>query len=306
MARGLRIGVTILLLLGIAVLSEVLFFQGTSVYKRFFVAPCSEPLAYRIGTIDARFHTDTAAVRASLESAAGVWNSAAGKEVLVYAPLDERAVTVNFVYDERQESVAVSEQIDSQKSSLDIQRSTITELEARYDALESAYTAAQAAFEKKFEAYQADVQRANASGGASSQEYRRLTNVSASLKVEEEKLNKQVSELNSLANSIKSRVGVFNQSVRAVNSAVNSFNAATDQDFDAGKYVRTATSTRISIYYFDSEAQLTLEATHEFGHALGLGHNDNPDSVMYPYAKTQKSVLSLEDIAALKVACKLK
>ncbi len=305
MTKGLRIGVTILLLLVIAVMGEVLFFQGTSAYKRFFTKPCAEPLPYRIGTIDTRFHTDQATVERALEQAAGVWNTAAGKQVLTYAPGNPDAIPVNLVYDERQQSVALSEQIDSQKDRLDTQRSSIKELESSYDTLEKNYTAAKAAFDTKFAEYQQDVQRANSRGGATPDEYRRLNATSASLKAEEQALNAQVSELNSLASTIKSRVGMFNQSVNAVNDAVQTFNASADQDFDAGKYVRNATSTRITIYYFDTVPALTLEVTHEFGHALGLDHNSNPDSVMYPYAKTQKLVLSSEDIAALKQVCRM-
>jgi hypothetical protein len=40
-------------------------------------------------------------------------------------------------------------------------------------------------------------------------------------------------------------------------------------------------------------------ALHEFGHALGLGHSDNPDDVMYPYYR-QVTHLSPGDIASVR------
>ncbi|MGO9139739.1 MAG: matrixin family metalloprotease, partial [Syntrophales bacterium] len=42
---------------------------------------------------------------------------------------------------------------------------------------------------------------------------------------------------------------------------------------------------------------------HEFGHALGLKHNDNPQAIMYRLMQSDSLNLAPDDIAALKERC---
>lgn len=42
---------------------------------------------------------------------------------------------------------------------------------------------------------------------------------------------------------------------------------------------------------------------HEFGHALGLVHNQTPHTLMYRLLQIREPVLSPEDIAQLKARC---
>lgn len=76
--------------------------------------------------------------------------------------------------------------------------------------------------------------------------------------------------------------------------------------YEKGYFYNKRGTKLINIFEADTHADLVHTLAHEFGHALSVGHNSDPDSIMYPRNASDVSdvlAVSAADLAALKKAC---
>ena len=110
----------------------------------------------------------------------------------------------------------------------------------------------------------------------------------------------------SQADEISALIVKYNLLVDRVNANIGTINQTANKEFEEGTYISDASGARIDIYEFSDEAKLIRVLAHELGHALGLDHNSNLDSIMYAMNQSSNMILTADDVQALKMKCNLK
>ncbi|HQG30605.1 MAG TPA: matrixin family metalloprotease [Deltaproteobacteria bacterium] len=272
-------------------------------------SPCRQPLTYRIGSVDPRFGLSSKDVSEAIREAAAVWNRASGRDLF----REERKgdIVVNFIYDYRQEAAdklkGISGEIGTTKSSYDA-------LNARFKNLEAEYKQKQAALSTDIDAYNERMSDFNAKseaaasrkGGVPEGVYRELRQEKEALDSEYENLQTRQKELNDMADTLNSMVVIINEMAADLNLNVTKYNRAGERlrdEFSEGLYEKKNGRQSITIFHFTNRTRLVRVLAHELGHAMGIGHNNNPRALMYRMNQSDTLELASEDIASLKAFC---
>lgn len=269
--------------------------------------PCDQPLLYSVGSVDPRFEISAEEFQKEIAEAEKIWENEIGINLFEYAPAG--AVKVNLVFDERQEISRESEVLNRELEKLSF---NVDSLDDKYAHLEKDYAkktaefeAAVKKYEKKQEVYNEDVSYWNSQGGAPEAEYQKLQSESEELEDDYEKLNKKRKAINKLAKEINALAEKEGRIVSDYNRKINTYKNkyGESREFEKGVY----NGQEINIYQFNETNDLRLVLAHELGHALGIGHTENPESLMF-YLMAEQDVkipeLSSEDIQAVNNICR--
>ncbi len=285
-------------------------FAGVSLFALYTLAaphlapPCEQPIEYVIGEVDARFGISEATLRTSLQNAAAVWNEAAGR-VVVTASDDGKGMPVHLLYGDEQRAAQLGNTIDAEQAAYDAKKAELADMKETFASLRRSYVAQQNAYERELDAYEADIRYWNERGGAPPAEYQELQQRSRDLDRDRDALNADADEVSAYSARINTEVEELNALARKINAKVNVYNESAGDDFDQGNFVSDRDGKRIYIYEYTDRADLERVLAHEFGHALGIGHVENPNSIMYSFNIGEGLDLTEEDQLALTSACRL-
>lgn len=131
-----------------------------------------------------------------------------------------------------------------------------------------------------------------------------VANQYATLKKQYDALNARGLATKDMYDELQSLYNQYEALRKKINADVAQGQALPQGSVEEGLYTSDKNGTRITIYAFQSGAELTRTLTHEFGHALGLEHVANAASIMYPSNSASQSLdLTAEDRAELARAC---
>ncbi len=270
--------------------------------------PCQRPILYSIANLDPRFGLTKTELLNDIGLAEKIWESPINKQLFEYSPSGD--LKINFIYDYRQKATDALRKIGLV---INDDQSTYNALKAKYDLLVASYNQEKAQLVTLTTTYNADksayeqaVNYWNGQGGAPKAEYNALEQKRIDLNNQVAVINQVESSLNASVDTINSAGIILNKLIATLNLQVSTYNtvgASTGKEFNEGEYVSDASGTAINIFQFNDTNQLVRVLAHELGHALGLGHLNNPKAIMYYLNEGMNEKLTADDLAALKKAC---
>jgi len=245
------------------------------------------PLRYQIADLDPRLNITQQQMIELSQQAAAIWAKDTGQHYFVYDP--EASFVIHLVFDQRQvRSMKRSENLNQleqeQQHWLD-QNQQLQHLKQSVARSETQLELQKIDYQNNQQKYQQVVQNLKAST-KNQKQIARLEQQQHTLQQQSVDLEAKIAEHNQLVRQFNRQTEQSKQLHQQLTESVAAFNQTfKPQILHKGQFH----GQQIFIYEFSSMDDLRLTLAHEFGHALGLKHTQDPKSLMYPRIKEQNA-----------------
>ncbi|ENW18422.1 matrixin family metalloprotease [Acinetobacter haemolyticus] len=247
--------------------------------------PFDTRLRYRIAEVDPRFKLSLEQVQEISHQAAQIWKDGTGKDYFVYDPNAQLAI--HLMYDQRQ---IESEQRRAHLSQLEFNQQQWRDKKKQLDHIEQELVETKQSLSLKRQQLDQQIQQYN--------QEKKNAHLNLMTGAYQQHLQQKQQNLQYNVDALKQEITNFNQKINNLNQKVDELNALDQQLHDAVKEYKQRfqphlfhkglfNGKQIIIYEFESKDDLRLTLAHEFGHALGLQHTDDPKALMHPILKEQ-------------------
>ncbi len=268
------------------------------------VSPCVQPMGYKVGKFDPQFNLSREKFFQITRDAIAVWEEAAGTSLFTNDPVNG-TLTLNLVYDERQATTVslgyLALEIENTKQAAESTRLSYEKEKVSYINESEIFNKGAMEFQQRYSNYNEKVKAYNDKGGATKEEYDVMMLELDTLKKEAEAFEAKRLVLNKEMESINSKVKRYNELIEYVNGLIRKSNSIGSRTFTEGRFVPSINT--IDIFQYSDETKLRRVLIHELGHALGIGHVENVQSIMYSFNSGTSTSLSEEDKQALRESC---
>ncbi|WDZ51213.1 matrixin family metalloprotease [Acinetobacter vivianii] len=245
------------------------------------------PLHYRIADLDPRLNITQQQMIELSQQAAAIWAKDTGQNYFVYDP--EASFVIHLVFDQRQvRSMKRSENLNQleqeQQHWLD-QNQQLQHLKQSVARSETQLELQKIDYQNNQQKYQQAVQNLKAAT-KNQRQIARLEQQQHTLQQQSVDLEAKIAEHNQLVQQFNRQTEQSKKLHQQLTESVAAFNQTfKPQILHKGQFH----GQQIFIYEFSSMDDLRLTLAHEFGHALGLKHTQDPKSLMYPRIKEQNA-----------------
>ncbi len=272
---------------------------------------CDVPIDFHLDAVDDRFDLDRDTVRQAIRDAVAMWEHASASTL--FRESDDGGMAVRLEYDERQASAQSRREerrelerlettLEDRQEALRRDHEALNENIRAFEQEQSDYNARRRAHEESVAAWNAGrIEQTPDNRAALERERSALQSARAELSEARATLEQRQEQLQARQQEVSDKARAFNERVAAYNRA-----AADGVGFQMARYERRGGQRSIQVFRAMDADELRVVLAHELGHALGIGHVDDPAAVMYAdlsSANAGRTDLAPADRAALADAC---